>query len=90
VDTVQIILLVVVVVITTLLVSLGVQIFFLIKEIRLGVQKVHGLLDKVSLFGDHLTSPFTAFSTLFKETSLITVIKVVKTLLSHDKKTHDK
>lgn len=87
-DTVQIVLLVVAIIITAVLVSLGFQIFFLIKEIRLGIQKVHLLLDKVSTLGEHITSPFASLSVLLKETSLITVIKVVKTLLSHDKKTH--
>lgn len=87
-DTVQIVLLVVAIIITAVLVSLGVQIFFLIKEIRVGIQKAHLLLDKVSMLGEHISAPFSSFSTLLKETSLITVVKVVKTLLSHDKKTH--
>lgn len=85
-DTVQIVLLIVVVIITTLLVSLGLQIFFLIKEIRLGVQKVHSLLDRVTHLGDSVTG---SIGSLVKGTSLVTVIKVVKLLLGHDKKTHD-
>lgn len=89
-DTVQIVLLVVVVIITTLLVSLGLQIFFLIKEIRVGIQKIHILLDKVGTIGDHITSPFATLSTVLKETSLITIVKIVKTLLSNDKKSDGK
>jgi hypothetical protein len=85
-DTVQIVLLTVAIIITGVLVCLGVQLFFLIKEIRMGIQKMHLLLDKVSALGEHITSPFASISTLLKETSLITVVKVIKALLSRDKK----
>jgi hypothetical protein len=85
-DTVLIVLLTVAIIITGVLVCLGVQLFFLIKEIRMGIQKMHLLLDKVSALGEHITSPFASISTLLKETSLITVVKVIKALLSRDKK----
>jgi hypothetical protein len=52
----------------------------------MGIQKMHLLLDKVSALGEHITSPFASISTLLKETSLITVVKVIKALLSRDKK----
>ena len=83
-DTVQIVLLIIVVIITTLLVSLGIQIFFLIKEIRLGIQKAHTILDKVTHLGDSVTG---SVGSLLKGTSLITVIKLIKVFLTHDKKT---
>ena len=85
-DTVQIVRLTVAIIITGVLVCLGVQLFFLIKEIRMGIQKMHLLLDKVSALGEHIRSPFASISTLLKETSLITVVKVIKALLSRDKK----
>lgn len=84
-DVLQIILVVTVVMIAILLIILGIQVFLLIKEIRFGIQKVSTLVDKAHTVTDNIASPFTTLSSLLKETSVVTIIKLLKTVLAKEK-----
>lgn len=88
VDTVQLVLLIVIVVLTSLLVILGIQVFYIFKDLRVTIKKTNRVLDNVDSITSNIEGPLSALSSLVlgaKATSLITVAKFVKTLLSKDR-----
>lgn len=64
IDTAQAILLFVVVVLTVLLVVLGVQIFFILKDFRKTLTKANKVLDDTSLITESVSGPISSFSNL--------------------------
>jgi hypothetical protein len=87
VDSVQIILLVVIVVLTVLLVVLGVQVFFILKDLRQTISKTNKVLDNADAITEEIEGPLSMISSLATGvggSSLITAVKLVKTLLGRD------
>ena len=87
VDAVQVILLVVIVVLTVLLIILGIQVFFIFKELRKTLTKTNKVLDNADSITENIEAPLSALSSLalgVKGGSLITVIKFVHSLLGRD------
>lgn len=92
IDLVQLVLLTVIIVLTLLLVFLGIQVFFILGEVRKTVTKTNGILDKADSITESVKTPLSALSTLaigVKATSLISIAKFVKNLISHEKNTND-
>lgn len=88
VDLVQLVLLTVIIILTMLLVVLGVQVFLILGEVKRTVSKTNGILDKADTITDSVATPLTALSSLalgVKASSLLSIAKFVKNLLSHDK-----
>lgn len=88
VDTVQLVLLIVIVVLTGLLVILGIQVFYIFKELRTTLKKTNRVLDNADSITSNIEGPLSALSSLAlgaKATSLLTVAKFVKSVLSKDK-----
>lgn len=64
IDTAQIVLLFVIVVLTILLLILGVQVFFILRELRQTVSKANKVLDDTGLITESVSGPITTLSTL--------------------------
>lgn len=87
VDAVQLVLLIVIIVLTVLLVVLGIQVFFIFKELRQTLSKTNKVLDNAESITDNIEAPLSAISSLalgVKGGSLITVLKFVGNLLGGD------
>ena len=93
VDPVQIVLLIVIVVLTILLVILGIQIFFILRELRTTVKKTNKILDNAYAITEDIEGPVSALSSLalgLKTGSIMTVLKVAKSFLGRNRDLDDK
>lgn len=63
-DSAQIVLLFVVVTLTVLLVVLGVQVFFILRDVRETIAKANKVLDDTSMITESLSGPITTLSTI--------------------------
>jgi len=84
VDPVQMVLLLVILVLTILLVVLGVQVYFILRELRETIVKTNRVLDNANSITENIDAPLSALSSLAlgaKATSLITVAKFIKSLV---------
>ena len=89
IDPVQLVLLIVILVLTVLLVVLGIQIFFILKELRQTISKTNKVLDNADSITENIDVPLSALSSLalgVKASSLITIAKFVRNLIGHDDK----
>jgi hypothetical protein len=87
VDPVQLILLIVIIVLTVLLVVLGIQVFFIFKELRQTIGKANKVLDNADAITENIEAPLSALSSLalgVKASSFVAVIKFVHSLLGRD------
>ncbi len=64
VDTAQIVVLFVVVALSALLLILGVQVFFILKDLRRAVTKANKVLDDTSIITETVSGPISSLSTL--------------------------
>ncbi|MBI4079089.1 MAG: hypothetical protein HY429_02210 [Candidatus Levybacteria bacterium] len=64
IDTAQAVLLLVIVVLTVLLVVLGIQVFFILRELRQTVSKANKVLDDTGLITESVSGPITTISAL--------------------------
>jgi hypothetical protein len=89
IDPVQLVLLIVILVLTVLLVVLGIQIFFILKELRQTISKTNKVLDNADSITENIEAPLSALSSLalgVKASSLITIAKFVRSLIGRDDK----
>jgi hypothetical protein len=92
IDPVQLVLLIVILVLTVLLVILGIQIFFILKELRQTISKTNTVLDNANSITENIEVPLSALSSLalgVKASSVITIAKFVKNLFGRDDKKRD-
>ncbi len=88
IDPVQMVLLLVILVLTILLVILGVQVYYILKELRETLVKTNRVLDNAESITENIDAPLSALSSLAlgtKATSLLTVAKFVQSLLGRSK-----
>lgn len=88
VDPVQIILLVVIIVLAILLVVLGIQVFFILLELKVTVKKVNKILNHVDSITENIEGPLAAISSLFlgvKAGSVLGVVRFIKGFFGKDK-----
>lgn len=64
IDTAQAVLLFVLVVLTTLLLILGVQVFFILRELRNTVSKANKVLDDAGVISESVSGPISTISSL--------------------------
>ncbi|MDO8461083.1 MAG: hypothetical protein Q7S38_01430 [bacterium] len=64
IDTAQIVVLFVVVALSALLLILGVQVFFILKDLRRAVTKANKVLDDTSIITETVSGPISSLSTL--------------------------
>jgi hypothetical protein len=88
IDSVQLILLLVIVTLTLLLIVLGVQVFYILRDLRTTIKKTNKILDNADDITEGISGPITAVSSLLlgaKATSLLTVARFVKNFISGDR-----
>lgn len=93
IDSVQLVLLIVIVVLTLLLVALGVQVFFILKDFRQTINKTNKILDNADAITENIEGPLAALSSLalgVKGSSLFAVAKFIKSLLGTEEKRHSR
>lgn len=64
IDSAQLVLLLVVVVLASLLLILGVQVFFILKDLRRALYKANKVLDDTSVITESVSGPISSLSTL--------------------------
>lgn len=64
IDTAQAVLLFVIVVLTILLIVLGIQVFFILKELKQTVSKANKVLDDTSVITESVSGPISSISSL--------------------------
>lgn len=88
IDSIQIVIFAVIIALTVLLVVLGIQVFFILKEVRRTLAKTNKVLEDAACITESVSRPISTFSnmamTFNKAGSLVTVAKIAKNLLSRD------
>ena len=64
IDPAQTILFLVIIILTVLLVVLGIQVFFILRELRKTIYKVNRVLDYTETITESVSKPIASFSTL--------------------------
>lgn len=93
VDPVQLTLLLVIVVLTVLLVVLGIQVFYILKEFRGTIKRANTVLDNANSITENIEGPLAAISSLVlgvKAGSFVTVAKFIKNFIGRDKEDDEK
>lgn len=88
IDPVQLTLLAVIVILTILLLILGVQVFFILKDVRGTIKKTNGVLDNVDNITRNIEGPLETISSLVsgaRSGSFLTVIKFINNFISREK-----
>lgn len=88
IDSVQLILLLVIITLTVLLVILGVQVFYILRDLRQTVKKTNKILENADSITEGIQGPITAISSFVlgaKATSLLSIVRLVKGFLGHDR-----
>ena len=91
IDAVQLVLLLVIIILTILLVVLGVQVFFILKDLRKTIQKANKVLDNANAITENIEGPLAALSSFslgIKATSLLSIAKLIKSFFGRDKESH--
>lgn len=87
-DPIQLVLLAVIVILTLLLIILGIQVFFILSEVRRTVSKTNNILENAESITGTIKTPLAAISSLalcFKTSSLLNTAKFIKNLLNQEK-----
>ena len=79
-DIAQVALFVVIIVLAILLLTLGIQVFFILREFRKTVSKANKVLDNTNVITESVSSPLSSMS------SFVSGVKTVTPLLSFFKK----
>jgi hypothetical protein len=86
-DSVQIVLLIVIIALTILLIVLGIQVYFILKDLRTTIVKANKVLDNAGDITSNVAGPIanlSIFASTIKTGSVITVAKIIRGLLSRD------
>lgn len=62
IDSTQILLIIVIVVLTVLLSVIGVQVFFILREVQRSIQKMNKMLDDAGKISESIAKPITSLS----------------------------
>lgn len=86
IDPVQAVLLVVIILLTILLLVLGVQVFFILKELKETVFRTNKILENTESITESVSEPMSFISgLLFSSKSLATISKILKKVRSEEK-----
>lgn len=95
IDSVQLILLLVIITLTVLLVILGVQVYYILRDLRQTVKKTNKILDNADSITEGIEGPISAISSFMlgtKAMSLLSIVGFIKKLVGekdNDKKHKD-
>ncbi|HEX8931589.1 MAG TPA: hypothetical protein VF810_00360 [Patescibacteria group bacterium] len=88
IDSVQLILLFVIIVLTILLVILGIQVFYILRDLRQTVRKTNKILENANNITEGIEGPISAISSLLIGAkgggSVLSIFRFVKNLLSKE------
>jgi len=85
-DSAQAILVIVIILLTVLLLVLGVQVFFILREFRKTVSKANKVLDNTSVITQSVSTPISSLSSIATGIKTgATFINLFKKILSSDK-----
>lgn len=84
IDAAEAVLFFILVILTTLLIILGIQVYFILREFRKTVSKANKVLDDTSVITESVSGPITSLSTI-KAGTLLAGIKIIKGLLMREK-----
>lgn len=87
IDSVQLVLLLVIVILTILLVVLGVQVYFILKEVRTTLSKANKVLDTAGSITESVATPISSISQLvlgLRSGSIVTVAKFIRSLIGSE------
>lgn len=87
IDVTEVVLLLVLSILTVLLVVLGIQVYFILKEFRKTVLKANRVLDDTEKITHNVSVPLASLSSLtnsLQMSSVFTIIKFVKGILAKD------
>lgn len=85
IDAVQGVLLFVIVLLTALLVVLGIQVFFILKELRITLDRANKVLENTEVITESVSEPMSFLSGLISGTkSLSAIAKVLNTKKKRD------
>lgn len=86
-DPVQAVLLFVIVIITILLIVLGIQVFFVLRELRTGIRQAKRVLQNTESITESISEPISFLSNLTgNATTLSTIAHILKIFTKKDKK----
>lgn len=89
IDPVQLVLLIVIIALTALLIVLGVQVFQILKDVRVTLTKVNRVLDNAGSITDNIDAPLAAVSGLVmgaQSSSLLSIARLVGNFLGKKSK----
>ncbi|MDP2637490.1 MAG: hypothetical protein Q8P26_00310 [Candidatus Levybacteria bacterium] len=90
-DPAQIILIIAIVLLTSLLVALGVQVFFILKDLRKTVSKANKVLDNTQTITQSVSTPLSSLSSIAAGIKTgASVINLFKSIISSDKNDKEK
>lgn len=85
-DIAQVALFIVIIVLAVLLVSLGIQVFFILREFRKTVSKANKVLDNTNVITESVSSPLSSLSGLAMGIkTLAPILGIFKKFISKDK-----
>ena len=90
---VQLVLILVIGILTILLVVLGIQVYFILKEVRRTIGKANKVLDTAGSITESVSIPISSLSQLvtgLKAGSIISVAKFIKNMIGKDDDDSDK
>lgn len=93
IDSVQVILFAVIIILTILLVVLGIQVYFILREVRGTLERANKVLDNTNEITENIAKPVSALSSLssgIKATTVLSVVKVIRGLMTKDEDSSDK
>ncbi len=77
IDTVQAVLLFVIVLLTILLVVIGVQVYFVLRDLRKTLSKANNVLDNTEEITGSVSEPMSAVSSILFGTSSLSILKKI-------------
>lgn len=83
IDTVQVVLLIVIILLTALLIAVGVQVFFILKDLRKTVKRANRILENTETITTNVSEPISFLTGLLFSTKSLDIIKKI---LGHKKK----
>lgn len=86
IDTVQAVLLFVIVILTILFIVLGIQVFLILKDLRVTIKRTNKILDDVENLTSGVNTQLNSLGSMFTNASVVGVAgKVISTLLKFRK-----
>lgn len=77
IDTVQVVLLFVIVILTALLVAVGIQVFFVLKDLRTTISRANKILDNAESITESVSEPMSFISGLIFSTKSLNVLSKI-------------